>query len=198
MLQTAPPKEMLTHSHCQLHQCQLAEVLLLATADQKLLSRLYSLANFLRNTGGFVKMLAGLHNLIDQQLQVVRGSPTGVRDADYATEVVGYMADHFQQFVRGETGQGERSAQQYKDALARFQSIFNGAWTRRKVLEHRCMGQHCCTSLDHTKSKMLESLRAVVFRCSLSPPAANKWTKLGPVRQGGPKNQLCTGSDQIF
>ncbi len=72
---------------------------MLATADQKLLSRLYSLANFLRNTGGFVKMLAGLHNLIDQQLQVVRGSPTGVRDADYATEVVGYMADHFQQLI---------------------------------------------------------------------------------------------------
>ncbi len=170
--------------------------MLLATADGALLSRLYSLANFLQNTGSFLRMLASLDGLVRQQLQVVHSVPPQGKDAAYAEEVIGYMCDHFQQFERARKegprqAGGERSVRLYRESLGRLRTICNGAWTEHGLLRHHCMG--CCSSLEETQKKVKEALQSVVFRRSLSAPARNKWTKLGPVLDTLLLGTLCHG-----
>lgn len=160
--------------------------------DTTLLSRLYSLCNFLRTGGNFLKMLRAVPTLVQRQCRIVaavslQGTRAGSSSSSYSSEVLSYLADHWKQADRsrrelfhGRDDPGsDKGLRQYRQALDEFAQIFNGDWTQHGVLVHRCR-PGCCRNADESRSRMCNALLSVVFRNVPAPPAANKWTKLGP------------------
>ena len=64
--------------------------------------------------------------------------------------------------------------------LLTFMEVFNGCWWESDF-QHYCTGPACCRNEEATVQKMRKSLHRVIFKRIPCAPAANKWTKLGPV-----------------
>lgn len=119
----------------------------------------------------------------------------------YSKELMQYLLAHYRRFQKseegrkhhwvhidpdadsesdGERGQRDRGLRQYRENLADFFSKFNGRlWLPRP--QHYCQGAACCPDQRQRARKFAESARKVLFAAAPATPAANKWSKLGPV-----------------
>lgn len=116
--------------------------------------------------------------------------------AAFREEVLGYMVDHWKRFdqavredlldtadfdASGPT-QADRRFRKYQGILKEFAEVFNGDWCASRKLVHFCSGApRCCRNRAHTEQRMVQCLRKLVFHGAPLPPAAAKWTRLGPV-----------------
>lgn len=104
-------------------------------------------------------------------------------ECDFAAEL--HRAHVWQEHSRGggvrqRLGRGVRGLWRFVLDVEEFVSVFNGPWWERGFV-HYCSGPSCCKSREHTLERCVRALKRVPFRQVPSTPAANKWTKLGPV-----------------
>jgi len=204
------------HFFCRLHQTQLCETLLLSLCNFKLLSRLYSLTTLLQTSGYFLRLALALPKYLASPSGLIRkpyasfGMPPPAA-LGYSTELQAYMKAHWRRFQRSQerdkrapptvdpdadsedddaSATIDRGRREYFSDLQAFFNFFNGRlWEPECV--HHCAGAHCCVSHRDAVAKGASLAHRVLFRASPSTPAANKWSKLGPVLDWVLLNTLC-------
>ena len=84
----------------------------------------------------------------------------------------------------------DKGKREYIRDLRAFFKFFNGCLWETTCIHH-CPGAHCCANYRDAVARGASLAHRLLFRASPSTPAANKWSKLGPVLDWVLLNMLC-------
>lgn len=191
---------------CHAHQNHIIEAAVLLGVSDAMLSRLYSLTIFWKLSGNWLRLQQSAQRWVKANLIVTQAPRPPEVDA-FRDEVRDYIGAHFKQFERARNEGGEansddigyldlasagrkpcsKAAMLLEERLDNFFTFFNGDLAD-ECPTHVCGGGTCCQSLHDSERKAQRYLVEMCLSSCPSTPAANKWTKLGPV-----VDALCTG-----
>ena len=193
-----PDDTLIIFKVCSPHGNSLVEGSAICAVGMDVLQRMYSSCLFFAMGKHFMRICLSLDVIADNYLDVYRYPPAENADL-LINELQAYHLANYKRFkVEGRNGDDtEYDNLDLDDDLARMatptmrrlaakwddlRSILNGDIGRRGRFGHHCLRWECCNGYDRqvTKKRFKKAMLGIPLAEKPLPPAANKWTKLGP------------------